>query len=106
LIGANNGSSACFIQSIAPQFVVFSDYQHPTKDAATRSMAAGVPVDRIFRTDFGDDEPGTFESKHGSISGCRDHAGDDDVETVPRLDRSVEVDYLGAPNGCDSRIES
>jgi beta-lactamase superfamily II metal-dependent hydrolase len=39
--GANNGSSDCFIQAIAPQFVVFSsghDHEHPTLGAATRFL--------------------------------------------------------------------
>jgi hypothetical protein len=36
----------------------------------------------MFRTDRGDDEPGGFEWKKGSLPGCNDPAGDDDVEVV------------------------
>ena len=81
--GANNGSSRCFIQAVDPRFVIFSAghaHQHPTEAAAERYLAHGVPVANIFRTDRGDDEPGPFEWKVGSISGCRDPRGDDDVE--------------------------
>lgn len=105
--GANNGSSDCFIEAIAPQFVVFSsghDHQHPTLAAATRFLNRGVTLARIFRTDFGDDEPGMFEWKVGSVPGCSDPRGDDDVEIALRAGGTVDVDYLRTPNGCDSRI--
>ncbi len=57
--GGDNGSSACFILAVDPGFVVFSaghDHHHPTSSAAGRYTSAGVPVNRIFRTDRGDDE--------------------------------------------------
>jgi beta-lactamase superfamily II metal-dependent hydrolase len=104
--GANNGSSACFLKAIAPQFVVFSsghDYQHPTVATAARFLAQGVPLTRMFRTDFGDDEAGPYEWKVGSVAGCSDPAGDDDVEIALRATGTVDVDYLRTPNGCDSR---
>ena len=105
--GGNNASATCFIQAIQPQFVVFSaghDHQHPTSDAAARFLThAGVEPKLLFRTDFGGDEQGLFEWKVGSIAGCSDPAGDDDVEIVLQADGSVEVDYLRTPEGCDSR---
>ena len=104
--GGNNGSATCFIQAIAPQFVIFSSghaHGHPTKSAADRFLANGGDVKRIFRTDFGDDESGVFEWKEGSISGCSDPAGDDDVEVLLRVDGTVAVDYLRPAKGCDSR---
>jgi competence protein ComEC len=107
--GANNGSSDCFIQAIAPQFVVFSsghDHEHPTLGATTRFLNRGVPLAQIFRTDFGDDEPGTFEWKVGSVPGCSDPRGDDDVEIALRGSGAVDVDYLRTPQGFDSRIGS
>jgi competence protein ComEC len=104
--GGNNGSASCFIAAIDPQFVVFSaghDHQHPTHNAATRFLTQGLAASRLFRTDFGDDESGTFEWKLGSITGCSDPAGDDDVEIALRAGGTVEVDYLRTPTGCDSR---
>ena len=106
--GANNGSSDCFLEAVAPQFVIFSsgdDHQHPTLAAATRVLDRGVLLNRIFRTDFGDDEqPGPFEWKNGSVPGCSDPAGDDDVEIALRSAGIADVDYLRTPSGCDSRI--
>jgi beta-lactamase superfamily II metal-dependent hydrolase len=106
--GANNGSSDCFIQAIAPQFVVFSSghrYEHPTLAAATRFLNRGIAVAQIFRTDHGDDEqPGTFEWKEASIPGCSDPAGDDDVEIALRDSARADVGYLRIPLGCDARI--
>ena len=60
----------------------------------------GVPTANIFRTDLGDDEPGPLEWKVGSISGCRDPRGDDDVEIVIRQAGTVEVAYRQAASGC------
>ena len=105
--GANNGNATCFIEAIDPQFVIFSaghDHQHPTHNAATRFLNHGLAANRLFRTDFGDEEPGTFEWKVNSVSGCSDPAGDDDVEIALRAAGTVEVDYLRTPSGCDSRI--
>jgi competence protein ComEC len=104
--GGNNGSATCFIQAIDPRFVVFSsghDHQHPTDAAANRFIQHGVAPTRMFRTDFGDDESGTFEWKLGSVPGCQDPKGDDDVEIALRADGTVDVDYLRTPHGCDSR---
>ena len=105
--GGNNGSATCFIAAIDPQFVVFSsghDHQHPTHAAANRFLTHGVPVNRVFRTDFGDDESGAFEWKQDSVAGCADPAGDDDVEVALRANGTVDVDYLRTAQGCDSRI--
>jgi hypothetical protein len=105
--GGNNGSATCFIQAIDSQFVVFSsghDHQHPTHNAANRFLVHGLPSNRLFRTDFGDDEPGAFEWKANSIPGCSDPAGDDDVEIALRAGGTVDVDYLRTPKGCDARI--
>jgi hypothetical protein len=66
-------------------------------------IATGVVNSRIFRTAFGDDEAGPFEWKAGSVTGCHDPRGDDDVEIALKTDGSVEVDYLRTPKGCDSR---
>jgi competence protein ComEC len=107
--GANNGSAACFIAAVDPQFVIFSAghaHQHPTHAAATRFINHGIPVERMFRTDFGDDEPGGLEWKEGSVPSCRDPAGDDDIEIALRADGTVAVDYLRPPQGCDSRMGS
>ena len=54
----------------------------------------------MFRTDRGDDESDTFEWKEGSITGCSDPRGDDDIEIVIRANGVVEVDYRSASTGC------
>jgi len=104
--GGNNGSAACFIEAVDPQFVIFSAghaHGHPTARAVARFLAHGVLPARIFRTDVGDDEPDADEWKRDSVSGCTDPAGDDDVEITLRLDGVVDVGYLRPPAGCDSR---
>ncbi len=50
--GGNNGSSQCFIEAADPSHVVFSAghaHKHPTKAAAERYIAHGVPKKRNFR---------------------------------------------------------
>ncbi len=91
--GGNNGSAACFIDRVDPEFVIFSaghQYQHPTKAAA--EWYENVDEDKIFRTDRGDDESGSFEWKKGKVSGCKDKKGDDDVEIVLKANGTVLVE--------------
>jgi hypothetical protein len=54
----------------------------------------------MFRTDRGDDEPGGFEWKKGSLPGCNDPAGDDDVEVVLPKTGTVSVGYRATQSGC------
>jgi len=101
--GGNNGSALCFIERVAPRFVVFSaghDHQHPTGAAAGRLLAGGVPPSRIFRTDRGDHEAGPFEWREGRVPGCRSPRGHDDVEiTLPPVGAAT-VRYLRPQHGC------
>ena len=53
------------------------DFCTPT--TAKRFLNAGIPPERIFRTDRGDDE-GEKEWDHGRTPGHKDRAGDDDVD--------------------------
>ena len=101
--GGNNGSATCFIDKVDPEFVIFSaghQYQHPTKAAAERYKDEDVEEDKIFRTDRGDDESGSFEWKKGKVSGCKDKKGDDDVEIVLKANGTVLVEYRQASSGC------
>ena len=104
--GADNGSSRCFIQAVDPDFVIFSaghQYRHPRDATAQRYLNApvSIPPANIFRTDRGDDET---EADHweptGTISGCSDGRGDDDVMIVLRDNGSVSVAYREASTGC------
>jgi competence protein ComEC len=48
--GANNGSAACFIEAVDPQFVIFPagyGHEHPTKAAAERFIAILNPPSRL-----------------------------------------------------------
>jgi len=107
--GGDNGSSACFIQEVDPNFVVFSaghSHDHPTADAAGRYLAHGVLLSNMFRTDLGDDESANDtanterEWDHGRIPGCSDRRGDEDVDIVLRASGAVEVAYRNAFGGC------
>ena len=77
--GADNGSSACFIKAVAPTYVIFSAghaHKHPRSTTVQRYLDEGVAVDKIFRTDLGDNE-GAEEWSRGA--GAGDKAGDDNV---------------------------
>ena len=100
--GGNNGSATCFIQAVAPTFVIFSaghQHEHPTRRAAQRYLTNGVRLQNILRTDRSDDEPGTHWQE-GRIAGCHDKRGDDDVEVVIRDNGTVEVAYRTPDGGC------
>lgn len=100
--GGNNGSAACFIDAVDPEFVIFSaghDHEHPTARAAQRYLDAGVDINNIFRTDRGDDEGG-FEWDHGRMIGCTDRRGDDDVEVVLPRSGNIQVAYLNSAVTC------
>jgi competence protein ComEC len=109
--GGNNSTSNCFIRAVAPTWVVFSagrGHGHPTQAVADRLTAEGpfrVPPERILRTDRGDheaNEPGHWN--YGSFRGCRDEAGDDDVEIwLPRdPSQAVRVQYRWPASGCSA----
>lgn len=100
--GGNNGSSSCFINAVAPKYVVFSaghDHHHPTSGAAGRYIKFGIKPENIYRTDRGDDE-GSSEWKQGRITGCEDPTGDDDVEIVLPTRGEVSVAYRQQADGC------
>lgn len=93
--GADNGSSTRFIEAVSPEFVVFPaghKFQHPRKAVAERYLSAGISPDKMFRTDFNDDE-GSREWNAGRISGAHDPAGDDDVDIILTKDGKVNVAY-------------
>ncbi len=101
--GANNGSARCFIEAVDPEFVIFSaghKHDHPSDAAAQRYLAHGVEQSKMFRTDLGDAEGG-FEWPEGSISGCRDPVGDDDVDIWLLDDGDVVVEYRDQQAGQD-----
>lgn len=82
--GSNSSSSTCFIEAVAPEYVVFQSghrFQLPAKAVAERFMAFGVDPENIFRTDQGDKEPlvGGHTFEWAEDEGCQDGAGDDDV---------------------------
>jgi len=90
--GADNGSSSAFIEAVSPLFVVFSaghSYRHPRQATAERYLAAGVQLERMFRTDWGDNER-RDEWRHGG--GSRpDPVGDDDVDITVASSGRIRV---------------
>lgn len=101
--GANNSTSTCFIQAVKPKYVIFAaghQYHHPREKTVKRLQAAGVPIERILRTDFGDNEGGTEMIENSGT--CKDKPGDDDVE-IRLPDNSavpIDVDYTGTSRPC------
>lgn len=106
--GADNATANCFITAVQPTFVVFSaghQHRHPRQSAADRLVAHGIVADNIFRTDRGDHEGGSGWKKewvYGSLSGCKDLPGDDDVEIRLPADpqAAVTVAYRSVSNAC------
>lgn len=100
--GGDNASSTCFIEEVDPTFVIFSaghNHEHPSHDVVQRYLTNGVQAANIFRTDRGDNEGGA-EWAAGSIPGCSDGRGDDDVEIVLPATGAPAVAYRQAANGC------
>lgn len=99
--GANNGGSACFLAAVDPAYVIFSaghDHMHPRQQTAERARAQGVPWNRMFRTDRGDDErdparnqPHQREWGRGRVAGNVDPPGDNNIEIC--LGADVRVRY-------------
>ncbi|MHC4697309.1 MAG: ComEC/Rec2 family competence protein [Planctomycetota bacterium] len=96
--GADNGSSIDFIRAVSPEFVVFPaghKYKDPRAQAAAPYIGLGVPKDRMFRTDRGDDEGGE-EWDEGWIPGNHDPVDDDDVDILITKQGAVKVAYRNA----------
>jgi beta-lactamase superfamily II metal-dependent hydrolase len=104
--GGNNSTSNCFIRAVTPGWVIFSagrGHGHPTQAVADRLVANHVPADNILRTDRADGE-GEGQWVYGSVAGCVDRAGDDDVEILLYRDgREPVVRYRGPERRCPSR---
>lgn len=102
--GADNGSSACFIEAVDPAYVVFSAgkrYDHPRRSTAKRYLDAGISRERILRTDRGsaegsgaDADPETHtEWVDEMVERCGDGPGDDDVLIRLPKDGQTVVSY-------------
>lgn len=113
--GADNASSRCFIDKVAPEYVVFSAghkrYRHPRTSTVRRMHAEGVAYEKMLRTDRGDDEPRKKNASSGeqewvylSVKDCKDQPGDDDVEIwLPSNPTDqVRVEYRRPQKGCGS----
>ncbi len=93
--GADNASSTAFIEAVSPDWVIFPaghKYAHPRAITAERYLDADVDIERMLRTDRGDDE-GQSEWGHDRVTGKKDPVGDDDIDVVIRADGSVEAAY-------------
>jgi beta-lactamase superfamily II metal-dependent hydrolase len=93
--GADNASAQAFIEAVDPLWVVFSArhaHEHPRSSTALRYLSAGVPLDRLLRTDLGDDE-GEDEWPEGRTPGSIDPEGDDDIDIWLTDTRNVWVQY-------------
>ena len=102
--GADNGSSTAFIKAMSPEYVIFSAghaHRHPRASTAKRYLDFGVEIEKIFRTDKGDDEQNTQEWSWQKIDDCIDGAGDDDVRIKITSDGLLTVRYLEGDNGCE-----
>ena len=93
--GSDDASSCDFIKAVSPSWVIFPaghKYGHPHKTTAERFITAGVLETRMLRTDRHDDE-GNKEWDSGRIEGCKDPAGDDDIDIVISANGVLKVAY-------------
>lgn len=103
--GGDNGTSNCFIRAVKPKWVVFSagrGHGHPAQSVADRLIANGVNPDNMLRTDRADGTEAQWV--YGTVAGCRDEPGDDDVEIRLFGDgSSPQVQYRKLEVQCPSR---
>ncbi|MBX2905229.1 MAG: hypothetical protein KF744_04270 [Taibaiella sp.] len=102
--GAENGSSRPFMDKVRPEYIIIpaghvANFLHPRKTTCERYLDY-VAADHIFRTDRGDDQ-GPKEWDYQRIAGCRDRAGDDDIQVDLRSDKKLHIYYLNQANTCN-----
>lgn len=103
--GAENGSSKPFLDKVKPEYIVIPaghvTHKHPRKVSCMRYLQY-VPDHRIFRTDRGDDQ-GELEWDYLRIPGCKDPAGDDDIQIDLRSDHKLNIYYSNPTNTCTNQ---
>ncbi|EHY8864915.1 MBL fold metallo-hydrolase [Vibrio parahaemolyticus] len=101
--GANNALSGPFLDSVSPSWIIFSSghrYQHPRSKTISRvSEYVSLSYQNLLRTDRGDDE-GSLEWDYLRIPGCKDSAGDDNIDIKINPSGSLTVQYQEAENRC------
>lgn len=100
--GADDASSLEFVRAVSPQWVILpagGSHRHPRQHTVDRILAAGVPRDRILRTDLCD-RPGVGEWVGGWVLGSDDSAGDDHIDIIlSNSNAEPVVRYVhGSPN--------
>lgn len=98
--GADNATSLPFLRRVTPTYVIFpagDKYGHPRHTTAERCLAAGIPIQNLYRTDLGDGTSDSNEWKFGNSS-VGDRRGDDDVDILIRANGELEVEYRSPGN--------
>lgn len=99
--GSSSASSDCFLDRVEPKYIVFPSghkYAHPRKESAERILKH-TSIENVFRTDRGDDE-GYKEWDYDRIRGCRDKAGDDDININIDDNGNINIFYENPINTC------
>ena len=83
-----------------PEYVIFGagsndSYGHPRAAVAQRFLNSGIELNKLFRTDLGDDEskPEHWENDT-TIEGLNDPSGDDNIIIRLTNDGKVTVEYI------------
>lgn len=99
--GADDASYSGFISKVKPRYVVFSaghKHMHPRATTVQRFLSAGVRLDRLLRTDEGDNENGTEWVREGSPT-VRNVSGDQSIRM--KLRRNGTITSSVDKNLCD-----
>jgi competence protein ComEC len=101
--GARNGSSKAFVETVKPEYVIFSAghrFSHPTQRTADQYLRFTTKT-KMFRTDRGDDEKTITEWFETRIANCTDKTNDDIVQIQLVSNGTYRVYYLIGGNVCN-----
>lgn len=99
--GADDASYTDFIKKVKPRYVVFSaghKHKHPRATTVQRFLSTGVTLNRLLRTDEGDNEGSTEWVREGTPTG-KNVSGDQSIRM--RLRRNGTITSSVDKNLCD-----
>lgn len=100
--GRASGVSRCFLETIAPHFVVFSAGSGsalPSRSVMDLYESVGITGNNLLPTDRGDHEEGRPDQL--TVEGCVDPVGDNTIKAILSSSGELTVDYINPPSVCE-----